>query len=106
LPAPPGAAGEVWVDSPTKVAGYYGRPTETRLVFEAAIADGTDTTRYLRTGDLGFFRGEELIITGRAKDLIIFRGRNIYPQDLEDTCRERASAHPARRAGRLHDRRG
>jgi acyl-CoA synthetase (AMP-forming)/AMP-acid ligase II len=96
-PVPAGTVGEIWVDSPTKAAGYFGMPAETREVFEATVADG-DPTRYLRTGDLGFFHDAELFVTGRAKDLIIFRGRNIYPQDLEESCRD---AHPLIRPGGL-----
>ena len=48
----------------------------------AAMADGNAKT-YLRTGDLGYLDGHELYITGRLKDLVIIRGRNIYPQDVE-----------------------
>src|SRR5205085_909478 len=49
-----------------------------------AVLDGFDGT-FLRTGDLGFVREGELFVTGRAKDLIILRGRNHYPQDIELT---------------------
>src|SRR6185295_11996848 len=48
--------------------------------------------RFLRTGDLGFFREGELYVTGRVKDVIIIRGRNHYPQDIEQSAEE---AHPA-----------
>ena len=62
-------------------AGYYNRPELTREMFHARLA-GEDR-KYLRTGDLGFMRSDELFVTGRIKDLIIVSGRNIYPQDVE-----------------------
>ena len=62
--------------------GYWGRPAETEETFQAYTAD-TGEGPFLRTGDLGFIRDGELFITGRLKDLIIIRGRNIYPQDVE-----------------------
>lgn len=97
-PCPPGQVGEIWVDSPTKAAGYWGLREETRKVFRARVA-GEDTSReYLRTGDLGFFFDGELFVTGRRKDLVIVRGHNLYPQDIEDTVRE---AHPLIRPGGL-----
>jgi acyl carrier protein len=76
-------------------AGYWGRPAETAETFSARLAG--DDTPWLRTGDLGHLDAEgELYICGRAKDLIIIRGRNHYPQDLELTAER---AHPALRAG-------
>ncbi|HSK63125.1 MAG TPA: condensation domain-containing protein, partial [Pyrinomonadaceae bacterium] len=71
--------GEVWVSGPGVGAGYWNRPDETESTFNARLAQ----SRYLRTGDLGFVRDGELFITGRLKDLIIIRGRNHYPQDIE-----------------------
>ncbi len=76
-----GSIGEIWVSGPTVAKGYRNRADETRNTFHAQLAGD----KYLRTGDLGFFRDGELYITGRSKDLIIVRGRNHYPQDIEHT---------------------
>jgi acyl-CoA synthetase (AMP-forming)/AMP-acid ligase II len=78
---PPGEIGEIWVRGRSVAAGYFNRDTLTSRVFNARL-DGEDDT-YLRTGDLGFMRDDELFVTGRIKDLIIVSGRNIYPQDVE-----------------------
>jgi amino acid adenylation domain-containing protein len=86
--------GEIWVSGPCVAAGYWNRPEETRETFGAMFQDGGRP--YLRTGDLGFVRNGELVVTGRLKDLIILRGRNLHPQDLELTAEQ---AHPALRAG-------
>ncbi|NNC02670.1 amino acid adenylation domain-containing protein, partial [Corallococcus exiguus] len=92
----PGEVGEVWVSGPSVAQGYWGREEATRETFHARIAR-EDGGPYLRTGDLGFLRPEgELYVTGRSKDLIILRGRNHYPQDLEATVE---GAHPALRPG-------
>jgi len=86
---PPGATiGEIRVCGKSVGRGYYQRPEESQKIF-GDIPDGMDSP-YLHTGDLGFFYKNELFITGRLKDLIIIRGRNIYPQDIED-CAERVS---------------
>jgi acyl-CoA synthetase (AMP-forming)/AMP-acid ligase II/acyl carrier protein len=95
-PLEEGRIGEIWVDSPSKAAGYFGKPEESERVFQARTAGAGDPRTYLRTGDLGFFHGGELFITGRLKDLIITRGRNVYPQDVEETVRR---AHPEIRPG-------
>ncbi|WP_040795490.1 fatty acyl-AMP ligase [Nocardia higoensis] len=58
--------------------------------------DGGGERRFLRTGDLGQIVDGELFVTGRSKDLIVVRGRNHYPHDLEHTAQ---AAHPAARAG-------
>jgi polyketide synthase 1/15 len=88
--------GEIWVDSPSKAAGYWGATELSRATFEARI-DGTDGQhRYLRTGDLGFMHDGELYVCGRTKDLLILAGRNIHPQDIEDSLRD---CHPAIRPG-------
>jgi acyl-CoA synthetase (AMP-forming)/AMP-acid ligase II len=93
---PPCRIGEVWVNSATKALGYYGQADQTRRTFHAQVAGGEDPTRYLRTGDLGFLHGDELFVTGRLKDLIIVRGRNLYPEDIEASVRD---CHPAIRPG-------
>ncbi|HVF91386.1 MAG TPA: aminotransferase class I/II-fold pyridoxal phosphate-dependent enzyme [Blastocatellia bacterium] len=79
-----GRIGEVWVSGGSIARGYWQRPSETEETFQAAIADSSEGP-FLRTGDLGFMLNGELFITGRRKDLIIIRGRNIYPQDIERT---------------------
>jgi amino acid adenylation domain-containing protein len=94
-PCPDGQVGEIWMSSPSVTAGYWGRPEESARVCQASLAGRTDT--FLRTGDLGLLDRGELFITGRAKDLIIVRGRNLYPQDLESTA-ERAHAAVRRHA--------
>jgi acyl-CoA synthetase (AMP-forming)/AMP-acid ligase II len=81
-PCPAGTVGEIWVAGPSVARGYWGQPQATEEIFGAVIADG-DGTRFLRTGDLGFIHEGELFVTGRIKDMIIVRGQNFYPQDLE-----------------------
>jgi len=88
VPCAPNETGEVWVHSATKALGYYGMEKETKELFHAVVKGDDDKTEYLRTGDIGFFYEDELYIAGRCKDLIIIRGRNIYPQDLEDSVRD------------------
>jgi len=89
---PEGEVGEIRVSGPSVAAGYWGLPEETRATFGSAGPD----ERLLRTGDLGFLDGGELFVTGRLKDLIILRGRNHYPQDIELTVER---SHPALRPG-------
>jgi acyl-CoA synthetase (AMP-forming)/AMP-acid ligase II len=79
-----GAVGEVWVAGSIVAAGYWNRPAETADTFGARLAD-EEGGPFLRTGDLGFLHGGELYIAGRLKDLIIVRGQNHYPQDIEQT---------------------
>ncbi len=81
---PPESVGEIWVSSPSVALGYWQRETETQETFEAYLAD-TGEGPYLRTGDLGFCHEGELFVTGRLKDLMIIRGQNYYPQDIELT---------------------
>jgi acyl-CoA synthetase (AMP-forming)/AMP-acid ligase II len=83
----PGEVGEVWLHGSSVAQAYWEQAEETARTFHAVAEDGL---RYLRTGDLGFLHEDELYVTGRIKDLIIIRGRNIYPQDVEATV-ERAS---------------
>jgi acyl-CoA synthetase (AMP-forming)/AMP-acid ligase II len=92
---PEDIVGEIWVRSPSKAAGYYNKPQETKDDFHALLkpSSSADTTGdsylrtgYLRTGDLGFIHQNELFICGRLKDLIIIGGRNYYPQDIEATA--------------------
>ncbi|HEY0734516.1 MAG TPA: amino acid adenylation domain-containing protein, partial [Herpetosiphonaceae bacterium] len=91
----PDQVGEIWVAGLSVAHGYWNRPETTEQTFRARIA-GTDEGPFLRTGDLGFIQGGELFVTGRLKDLIIVRGRNYYPQDIELTVER---SHPALRPG-------
>jgi acyl-CoA synthetase (AMP-forming)/AMP-acid ligase II/acyl carrier protein len=86
--------GEIWVNSPSVAQGYWNRPEESALVFRAAPAGDGGSSRFLRTGDLGFLSAGHLFVTGRIKDLIIIRGRNHYPHDVELTVQ---NSHPALR---------
>ncbi|MEO0647054.1 MAG: AMP-binding protein, partial [Cyanobacteria bacterium J06650_10] len=87
----PGKVGEIWVSGGSIAKGYWQRPEQTEETFQAHIKDSEDGP-YLRTGDLGFLKDQELFITGRLKDVIIIRGRNYYPQDIELTAE---TAHEA-----------
>lgn len=75
--------GEIWVRGPSVARGYWNAPAVSEQVFGARLADGAGP--YLRCGDLGFLRDGELFVSGRIKDLIIVRGRNHYPHDIENT---------------------
>jgi acyl-CoA synthetase (AMP-forming)/AMP-acid ligase II/alkylation response protein AidB-like acyl-CoA dehydrogenase/acyl carrier protein len=86
----PGREGEVWVGGQSVCAGYWDKPAESEAIFRSRTADGDGP--FLRTSDLGFMEGGGLYVTGRLKDLIIIRGVNHYPQDIEATVSE---CHPA-----------
>src|SRR4029077_5497905 len=75
--------GEIWVNSQSAGKGYWNKPDVTAATFHSKLVGDNDN--YLRTGDLGFIKDGELFVTGRLKDLIIIRGRNHYPQDIERT---------------------
>jgi amino acid adenylation domain-containing protein len=90
---PDGTVGEIWVAGANVAHGYRNRPADPS--FAARLPEHPGLT-FLRTGDLGALIDGELVITGREKDLIVVRGRNVYPQDLE---RAAERAHPAIRAG-------
>ena len=85
---PPGSVGEIWFAGPSVAQGYWNRPDETEQVFRARLADPAETGTFLRTGDLGFIHEGEVYVTGRVKDLIIIRGLNHYPQDIELTVEQ------------------
>ena len=74
--------GEIWLDGASKGGGDWHRPELTAETFGARIA-GDEEHTYLRTGDRGFLYEGELFVCGRSKDLIIVRGVNCYPQDIE-----------------------
>jgi acyl-CoA synthetase (AMP-forming)/AMP-acid ligase II/acyl carrier protein len=80
----PGQVGEIWTAGPSVARGYWDWPEETEETFQAYLADNGEGP-FLRTGDLGFLKDGELYVTGRLKDLIIIRGLNHYPQDIELT---------------------
>ncbi len=88
--------GEIWVSGPSVAGGYWKRDDLTKEIFQARLSDGRGP--FLRTGDLGFLRDGELFVTGRLKDLLIFRGVNHYPQDIEHTAQS-AHEHVAHCAG-------
>jgi 8-amino-7-oxononanoate synthase len=90
-PCSEGHVGEIWVKGPSVAQGYWKAPSETEHAFRARLAT-TGEGPFMRTGDLGFARNEELFVTGRIKDLIIIRGVNVYPQDIEATV-QRIDSH-------------
>ena len=95
VPCPDRQVGEIWVAASDSVAqGYWHRPQQTAETFQAYTAKGVGP--FLRTGDLGFLQGGDLFVTGRRKELIIIRGRNYYPKDIETTVE---SVHAALRPG-------
>jgi thioester reductase-like protein len=85
--------GEIWVSGASVAKGYWNYSDLTQQTFQAYLAD-TNEGPFLQTGDLGFFKDGELFVTGRYKDVIIIRGRNYYPQDIELTVEQ---SHPALR---------
>ncbi|MBG1258276.1 fatty acyl-AMP ligase [Nostoc commune] len=93
----PEQVGEVWVAGPSVAQGYWNQPEQTEKTFHAYLADAdvsdsATSVPFFRTGDLGFLQDGELFITGRLKDVIIIRGQNHYPQDIELTVEK---SHPA-----------
>lgn len=94
-PCPDNQVGEIWVSGLSVAQGYWNRLEETKQTFDAYLAD-TGEGPFLRTGDLGFLQDGELFVTGRIKDVIIIRGQNHYPQDIEMTVEK---SHPALRPG-------
>lgn len=89
VPCKPGSIGEIWFSGSGVANGYWNNVQETQRTFGAYTRAGAGP--YLRTGDLGFQQNNELYIVGRLKDLIVVRGRNVYPEDIE---RIAASAVP------------
>lgn len=80
---PDGDVGEIWITGPSKCAGYWNHPDLTTANFRARIVGEPQSDTYLRTGDMGFLHERELYVCGRAKEMIIVRGQNYYPQDIE-----------------------
>jgi acyl-CoA synthetase (AMP-forming)/AMP-acid ligase II len=84
-----GIVGEIWTRGSSKCRGYWGRPELSAEIFGARLpgeVNGAPT--WLRTGDLGFVYEDELYICGRRKDMLIVRGLNYYPQDIEAIVQE------------------
>lgn len=94
---PEGKVGEIWTAGQSVAPGYWTAGGDSE-VFNVAIVNDPNDTRYLRTGDLGFVDGGELFVAGRHKDLIKLRGHNYFPEDIELTA---TRAHPALRLGFL-----
>src|SRR6201987_684274 len=87
----PGRIGEIWIAGGSKCPGFWNNPELTLMLFHARLGDDSPyDDGYLRTGDMGFFHDKELFVCGRIKDMIILRGQNYYPQDIEAVA-EKAS---------------
>jgi acyl-CoA synthetase (AMP-forming)/AMP-acid ligase II/acyl carrier protein len=87
MPLGEGQVGEIWLRGASIADGYWKRDQENRERFDATLSDGR--RGYFRSGDLGFLHDGCLYVTGRLKDLIIIRGRNHFPQDIEATVRDK-----------------
>src|ERR1043166_2030230 len=94
-PCGAGDVGEIWISGPSVAQGYWRKAKETEETFNARIPE-TGEGPFLRTGDLGFLKDGHLFITGRLKDLLIIRGQNYYPQDIELTVEQ---SHPVLQPG-------
>jgi len=80
----PGRIGEIWIAGGSKCPGFWNNPELTLKLFHARLVDDSPyDDGYLRTGDMGFLHDGELFVCGRIKDMIILRGQNYYPQDIE-----------------------
>jgi len=80
----PGRIGEIWIAGESKCPGFWNNPELTLKLFHARLVDDSPyDDGYLRTGDMGFLHNGELFVCGRIKDMIILRGQNYYPQDIE-----------------------
>ncbi|MCK5338525.1 MAG: fatty acyl-AMP ligase, partial [Bacteroidales bacterium] len=97
ITCPKGEIGEIWAKGPSITQGYWDNAEETEKTFKAYI-EGTEDGPWLRTGDLGFIHEGQLYVSGRMKDLIIIRGSNFFPNDIEhsvenshDALRQNAS---------------
>ena len=87
-----GRVGEIWLAGSGKCRGYWNNPELTMKQFHARLVDDSPyDDGYLRTGDLGFMHDGELYVCGRIKDMIILRGQNYYPHDIESVV-ERSSS--------------
>ncbi|KUF96568.1 Bromodomain and WD repeat-containing protein 1 [Phytophthora nicotianae] len=93
---PEGETGEIWISSASKARGYYGDEMRefSAEAFQAKVVGDTEGKTFLKTGDLGVIYNQELFICGRMKDLVIIRGRNHYPQDLEASAESHEELRP------------
>ena len=99
----PGRIGEIWIAGSGKCPGYWNNSELTLKQFRARLVDDTPyDDGYLRTGDMGFFHEGELFVCGRIKDMIILRGQNYYPQDIENVV-EKSRADQAQLRRRFSD---
>ncbi len=89
---PEPTVGEIWVRGPGVARGYHGDAARSHATFGATLAGDDEGPPHLRTGDLGYLRDGELFVVGRAKDVVIVRGRNHHAHDLERTAQ---AAHPS-----------
>lgn len=89
---PDGAIGEIWVQGTHVAQGYWQKPELSEQIFRARIQGDPEAGTFLRTGDLGALFQGQLFVTGRTKELLIVRGRNYYPRDIEWTVER---SHPA-----------
>lgn len=94
VPRAEGEVGEIWLKGGHVSPGYWGQEEVSARTMHARRADGSGP--WLRTGDLGFMRSGELYVTGRIKDVVILRGKNHYPHDIERTAE---ASHPALQPG-------
>jgi acyl-CoA synthetase (AMP-forming)/AMP-acid ligase II/acyl carrier protein len=97
-PCEEGETGEIWCQGPSVASGYWNNEQESSATFEGVLADGHDKGLFLRTGDLGILQDGELYVTGRLKDVMVIRGQNYYPHDIENVA---VQADPRLRAGCL-----
>src|SRR5277367_52330 len=87
-----GHIGEIWIAGSGKCLGYWNNPELTLRQFHARLVDDSPyDDGYLRTGDIGFFHDGELYVCGRIKDMIILRGQNYYPHDIENVVEKSSS---------------
>jgi len=102
----PGRVGEIWLAGKGKCQGYWNNPELTLKQFRARLVDDRPyDDGYLRTGDLGFLHEGELYVCGRIKDMIILRGQNYYPHDIENVVEKSSSLirHNCVAAFQIHD---
>lgn len=93
LACSPETIGEIWIKGDSVAQGYWNNSQVSASTFSAHLAD-TGEGPFMRTGDLGFMRDNQLYVTGRLKDLIIIRGRNYYSHDIENAVQ---ASHPSLR---------
>jgi acyl-CoA synthetase (AMP-forming)/AMP-acid ligase II len=93
---PPGHTGEIWLQGPSVAVGYWNRSEETKATFQATLEGEAGSGAWLRTGDLGLLSAEGLVVTGRRKEIIVIRGANYDPLDIET---EACGSHPSLLSG-------